>query len=65
MSQVQGLSGTWEPRPPPESNKEGRIVEGEGQRLMDFLTGHLLGQGVDDWFIFLSFLCAGPQSQVG
>lgn len=54
-----------EPRSPPAGHIEGRIVEGECLRPVAFLTGHSLGEGADDEFISLNFLCTGPDAQAG
>lgn len=65
MSQVLGLSGIWEPHSPPAGNTEGRIVEGEG--LWQWISSHraFMGEGADDKFISLSFLCTGHHTQAG
>lgn len=54
-----------EPRSPPAGHIEGRIVEGECLWPVAFLTGRSLGEGADDEFISLNFLCTGPDAQAG
>lgn len=50
---------------PPAGHIEGRIVEGECLRPVVFLTGCSLGEGADDEFISLNFLCTGPDAHAG